>query len=41
MKGIKKILTFDPSIFPKEPDFIKNKKLILQRIKRKQPKNAA
>lgn len=41
MKGIKKILTFDPSIFPKEPEFITKKELILQRIKRKRPKNAA
>ena len=32
MKSIEEILTFDPSIFPKEPEFIRNRELILQRV---------
>lgn len=33
MKGIKEVLTFDPSIFPKEPEFIAKRKLILKKNK--------
>lgn len=32
MKNNKKFLMFDPSIFPKEPVFIRNRELILQRV---------
>ena len=38
MKNIKKILTFDPSIFQKEPEFIAKRKLILKKNKKENHK---